>query len=580
MSNLHVSRRAVLVLASLAATLACAGDGGPSAPGASVSLHLLGDAAAITEANSFSLRLRGASPDSVTAVRIGGADAIAGVSDSTLSAVMPLGPAGSVTLELTAWVSGRSVPASISLTRAAGPSVGDPVAATSTLLADLDADIAFTAALAVPPGVDADAWAAEQADIAALRDSLEAQLGRLDPTSRAIALSLIGQMRDETTALAMANAAAASCNTLNERVACLTGVRVELVKRLRRATAWAVVIGGSTWLLIAGGTLAATTVAAASIAAGIVAALLSYGALEAKQDLSKWVNSTYERAVDGVVRFEGRITDIIAESHAAGDAITASAVAPITMQPNVPRRLPIERLTRSAILGDTFPAVRGIPDSVNLLAEKWNEFAQSLPRPLRITAPTIGTTPVRVRVEPADFSETSIVSIREGGAVSTVTGTLSDAQPGINLTLNGDAGAGRDLTVRLALDGLGAGRVEFDVPVRYEALPDTLDAIRALLEGQRWGWEGAEFVQPWRVTSFVPGSSIAFDYCYGDPAVRVRCFNIRFVKDETGSIGVVITSGFNGNTTGWGGVVISASSIFMQLNPADPNSSSITFTPR
>lgn len=566
----HVRSAAATALAFTLA--ACGGDGGPSAPGASVSLHLL-DAAAITEANTFPVRMRGTLPDSVTAVRIGGTEAIAGVTDSTLLVLMPIGPAGSVTLEATAWIGSRSVPATLSLTRVAGPTVGDPVAATATLLSELDAEIA---ALPTPSGVDDATRAADQADIAAMRDSLEAQLGRLDPTSRALALSIIAQIRDDGIAAALLANAEQSCSTLKERISCLTGVRLELVKKLARAAKWLILVGSGSFVLVGLTAASVTTVAVASIAAGLVAAVLSYGVIDARDALYDFVSSGYEKAVEPIVRFAGDVSEPL-DQGVGPSAMSASAVAPIAMLPDVPRRLPIRRLTRSTIVGDTFPAVRGIADSVNLLAERWAEISASLPRPLRSAAPTIGTSPLRVVDEPADFEEVSIVSIREGGQTAPVTGTLSDAAPGIDLTLSGDPGAGRDLTVRFALDGYGAGRVEFDVPIRYEAAPDTLDALRVLFEGQAWGWEGATAVQPWVVTRFDRGSSIEFRYCYGD---YVRCFNYRFVKADDGSLYVIVTSGFNGNVTYWEYVVITAGSVYIRLLANDPASASVTFTPR
>lgn len=562
----HVVRNArFAAFAALAFTLvACAGDGGPSAPGARVSLHLL-DAGAITEATTFGVRLRGMRPDSVTGVRIGGADAIAGVEDSTLYAVMPLGAAGSVTLDATVYIGTRSVNATLPLTRAAGPTIGDPVAATAALLSDVDTDIMDGIFLPPGDGVDPDLLAAERDDIAALRDSLQAQLERLDPTSRGIALSIIRQMRDEATASLLANAEVA-CNrggSDDQRRACITQAKRELRRKLIRAAKWGVVVGASAWLVLPAGATAAGTIGVVA-AAGIAAAVLSYGAVEAKTAISEWVNSSYTNAVESVVLFQARVEDAMDEQfdqRAPMDAFSASVVAPITMRPGIPRRLPIVRDTRSTILGDTFPVVRGLADSVNMLAQHWNEFSAKLPRPLRLSAPTIGVTPVRTMSEPATFGEVSVVGVREGAATSVVTATLSDAQPGIDLTLSGTAGTGRDLTVRLAVDGNGAGRVEFDVPIRYEAAPDTLDAIRAIFEGQRWGHEGAEFIQPWTVTSHWPGHSVAFTYCYGDPMVRVRCNNYRFQLNADGTVTIVVTSGFNGYTTYWAITAFTSNSV-------------------
>lgn len=480
----NTTRLFALVLATCIGTASCAGDSGPAAPSASVSLHLL-DAAAITEANTFAVRMRGTRPDSVTTVRVGGTEAIAAVSDSTLLVVMPLGPAGSVTLEATTWFGSRSAPATLSLTRAAGPTIGDPVAASATLLGEIDAEIAATGTIVPVAGVDPAALAAERADLAALRDSLQAQLSRLDPASRSIALSIIRQIRGDGTAALSASAEASTCNSHKERVNCMRDARIQLARKLVRAAIALSYIGGGAFAVVALAGFTVTTALASAAVAGIVAAVLSFAAIDAKTALSDFVNSTYERAVDEVVRIEGRLAEQL-DGTAVSDAFTASAVAPITMQPGVPQRLPIQRVTRSTIVGDTFPVVRGVADSVNLLAQRWGEISTRLPVPLRIPARTIGTTPVRTRVEPADFGETSIVSIREGGAVSTVTGSLSDAAPGINLTLTGDPGVGRDLTVRLALAGDGAGRVEFDVPVRFQAAPDSLEALQRLFSSGPW----------------------------------------------------------------------------------------------
>ena len=491
----YLFRTAALLLAPLALTIACSGDGGPSGPGTSVSLHTL-DASAVTEANSFSVRLRGARPDSVTGVRIGGADVIAGLLDSTLHAVMPIGPAGSVTLEATAWVGSRSVPASVTLTRAAGPTIGDPVAATTALLSELDDDIMEGIFLPPGDGVDPDLLAAERDDIAALRDSLAAQLARLDPTARSIALSIIRQMRDETSAALLASSESTACKRSgehDERLACVAAAKQELRRKLIRAAKWGLLVGASAWALIPAGALAASTAGVAAVAAGIVAAVMSYGALEAKTALSDWVNSSYEHSVESVVRIRAELEEAIDEPfelRQATDAFSASVTEPFTMQPGIPRRLPIQRVTRSAIVGDTFPAVRGVADSVNLLAQHWNEFSAKLPRPLRLSAPTIGTTPARTMTEPADFGEVSVVSVREGATTPPVTASLSDASPGINLTLSGDPGAGRDLTVRLALDGAGAGRVEIDVPVRYQAAPDSVAWAIGVLNGVWTGYQG------------------------------------------------------------------------------------------
>lgn len=568
-----------LTIVALAA--ACSSDGGPSAPEVTVSLHLIESSASVVEANTVGLRLRGTQPDSITAVRIAGTTALAGVRDSTLLVVMPLGPAGSVTLEATAWIGRRQVTTSLSLTRAAGPSIGDPATAAARLLADLDAEIAAAAALAPVSGVNPGALAAERADIGALRDSLAAQLGRLDPTSRSVALSIMKQIRNEGTSSLSASAESTTCSTLKERVSCVREARVELAKKLVRAAIALSYIGGGAFAVVAFAGFTVTTALASAAVAGIVAGVLSFAAIDAKTALSDFVNSTYERAVEEVVRTEGRLAAQLDVSGAT-DALTASAVAPITMRPGVAHTLPIQRLTRSAVVGDTFPAVRGLADSVNLLAQRWSDVSARLPRPLRIPARTIGTAPARTRVEPADFSETSIVSIREGGASAPVTGTLTDAQPGINLTLSGNPGAGRDLTVRLALDGDGAGRVEFDVPIRYVAAPDTLDAIRQLFEGQIWGWEGTTFNQPWTVTGYQQGIDIAFRYCYGDPSIRVRCFGYRFIKQPDGTVGIVST-GSNGNTIGWAYLEITANRLFMSqdaANPTNPSAPSVLITRR
>ncbi len=488
-----------MLAAFAAASLACSGDG-PSSPAESASLHLVGDAGAITEANLITIRVRGTTPDSITAVRVGGVEAIAGYSDSTLLIVMPLGAPGAVNVAATVWSGLKDFPATVSVTRASGPIIGDETTATADLLSEIDATIADLDARTPPAGVDPVLYEQERDIIRVLRDSLEVQLGRLNPTGRALALSFIAQIREQTDVSLMA--AEAACDSQQARVNCVKASKVSLSRDLFRIVKIIAVLGGGSLLGIAAFGVTITGGIAFAVMAAATAVALTTLSIESRTALAKIVTTQYERALEPVVRIEAALDELTnSRALVSESGVTSSAVSLPTFQPGVPVRLPIARVTRSAVLGDTFPLVRGLADTVNLLAARLDEVSDLLPEGLRIPRRTVGVTPARMITERADFAEVSIVSIREGGQpVVGVTGSLTDAAPGINLTLNGDPGAGRDLTLRLALDGDGAGRVEFETAIRYEALPDTLDWAAAVLSG------------PWNGRTLAP---TAANYCEG-----------------------------------------------------------------
>ena len=475
----------VVLAAFAAASLACSGDG-PSSPAESASLHLVGDASAITEADLITIRVRGTTPDSITAVRVGGVEAIAGYSDSTLLIVMPLGAPGAVNVAATVWSGAKEFPATISVTRTSGPVIGDETTATATLLSEIDASIADLDARTPPAGVDPVLFEQEREIIRVLRDSLELQLGRLNPTGRAIALSFIAQIRGETDAALMA--AEAACDSQKQRVDCVKASKVSLARDLFRIVKIIAVLGGGSLLGLAAFGVTITGGIALVVMAAVTAVALTTLSIESRTKLANIVTTQYERALEPVVRIQASFDELTNSNTLISEAgVTSSSMSLPTFQPGIPVRLPIVRVTRSAVLGDTLPLVRGLADTVNLIAERLDEVNDLLPQGLSIPRRTVGATPARMITEAADFDEVSIVSIREGGQpVVGITGSLTDAAPGINLTLNGDPGPGRDLTLRLALDGDGAGRVEFETSIRYEALPDTLDWAASVLSGP-WG---------------------------------------------------------------------------------------------
>lgn len=467
MMSLVRAGRATLVAALVLISASCSSDS-PSAPPAA-NLSVSANATTITASDPLALRLGGSRVDSLGSVTVGGAITSAGLEgDSIVRMLMPLGPTGQVIITVNAWSGRTAVSASVTLQRVAAINVGDEVAYVATVLANLDAALDGAAALPAPDGVAAEDFAADIATLRQWRDSLEARIAALDPASRTLALTMIAESEARATGAATdaaVFATAADCSSWRLSLSCLARAR----DRLTRANAstqsrLAYTIG------ITGVAVAAATAAPAVAAIAGTVALYNY--IKSGSDFADYVTSSFDEATAPAVRM---LAELSASSDLrVGDSVTeATVVALPTFRPDVAVTLPIVRQSRNALATDGGLAVVGaLPSLIAGVRDYWDQLMDLLPESLRVRPPGLPATPTRIRREPAEPGEVSVASVLESGAPAAgITAVVSDDAGSIRLTLSGDPGTGRDLTVRLALDGDGAGRVEFDMPLRYEPTP-------------------------------------------------------------------------------------------------------------
>jgi uncharacterized protein (TIGR02145 family) len=466
LNSLTRAGRFALTYALALLSASCSGDS-PSAPPAA-NLTVTASATTITASDPVALRLGGSPVDSLGAVTIGGAAISAGFEgDSIVRLLMPLGPSGPVTITVNAWSGRTAVSASATIQRVAAISVGDETAYLATVLANLDAALDGAAALPAPDGIVAADLAADIATLRQWRDSLAARIAALDPASRTLALTMIAESEARATGAADAAilALAADCSSWRLSLSCLARARDRLTRANASTQSRLAYTLGITGVAVA----AATAAPAVAAIAGTVAL---YNYIKSGSEFADYVTSSFDEATAPAVRMLGELSES-SDLRVGSSLRDASVVTLPTFRPDVAVTVPVVRQSRNALPTDSGLAVVGaLPSLIAGVRDYWDQLMDLLPEALRVRPPGLPTTPTRIRRELAEPGEVSVVSVLENGATAVgITATLSVHAGSVRLTLSGDPGAGRDLSVRLALDGDGAGRVEFNVPLRYEATP-------------------------------------------------------------------------------------------------------------